>query len=48
MEFIEFLKNNLGHVFPLLIAGGIAVAIMAERFRTLALKYPMKNPQGFF
>lgn len=48
MGFLEFIQNNLSHVAPLLAAAAFAVAIIAERTRTLSVKYPMKNAQGFY
>ncbi len=43
----EFLRNNLMHVAPILIAGVLAAAIMIERCRTLFVKYALKNPTQF-
>lgn len=48
MGLLEFIKGNFFHVLPLLAAAGFAVSIMIERTKTLAVKYPMKNSQGFF
>jgi biopolymer transport protein ExbB/TolQ len=44
----DFIKNNLGHVAPILIAGAVALAIMVERARALFQVYPIKDAQGFF
>jgi biopolymer transport protein ExbB/TolQ len=44
----DFIKNNLGHVAPILIAGAVALAIMVERSRALFQVYPIKDAQGFF
>jgi biopolymer transport protein ExbB len=48
MGFFDFIKNNLGYVIPLLVAGIIALAIIIERIRTLFVIYPMKNAAEFF
>ncbi len=48
MNFFDFIKNNILHVAPLIAAGGIAVAIIAERCRALFVVYPIKNAEGFF
>lgn len=44
----DFIKNNLAHVAPILIAGAVALAIMLERSRALFQVYPIKDSQGFF
>lgn len=44
----DFIKDNLGHVAPLLIAGGFAVAIVFERSKALFQTYPIKDQEGFF
>ena len=48
MEFLNFIKNNLGHTFPLVVSAVIAIAIIAERTRMLFMVYPMKNTEAFF
>ena len=48
MGFMDFIKDNFLHVAPILIAAAIAVAIMAERFKTLYQTYPMKDLETFF
>jgi biopolymer transport protein ExbB/TolQ len=45
---IQFLKENFWHVAPLLVAAGIGLAIMIERFRALVLSYPLRNPSTFY
>jgi biopolymer transport protein ExbB/TolQ len=46
--FFEFLSSNIWHVLPILVAGGFAVAISAERLRALFSVYPIKNSEEFF
>lgn len=48
MNFFEFLKNNLSHVAPILIAGAFGLAIMLERSRALFMVYPVKDKDGFY
>lgn len=48
MGFIEFIQTSFWHVLPLLIAGSIALAIIAERMRALFSIYPIKNSESFF
>ena len=38
---LEFLKNNVGHLIPILVCAGLGVIIMLERFRALFLVYPI-------
>jgi biopolymer transport protein ExbB len=45
--FSEFLTNNIGHVFPILIAAAFAVAIVVERSVALFSRYPVHNQDGF-
>src|SRR3954453_21011068 len=47
-NFINFILTNLSHVAPILVAGGLAVVIILDRFRALVLAYPMHNPDAFF
>lgn len=44
----EFLKTNLSHVAPILIAGAFALVIMIERAKALLLTYPLPNTSKFF
>lgn len=46
--FFEFIRTSFWHVAPILAAGAIALAIMAERARALFLVYPIRDMQGFF
>lgn len=48
MNFIEFIKNNLMHVLPILISGAIGVAIVLERLNALFQSYPIHDLDGFF
>ena len=48
MGLLDFIQNNLGHVLPILIAGFVAIALIAERSRTLLMIYPLKNTKPFF
>ncbi|MCC7442317.1 MAG: MotA/TolQ/ExbB proton channel family protein [Bdellovibrionales bacterium] len=48
MDFLNFVKDNLGHTAPLILSAALAVAIIVERARTLFVTYPMKNAQAFF
>ncbi len=48
MDFIDFLKNNLSHVLPLLVAGAFAIVIIAERTKSLFFSYPLRDSKGFF
>jgi biopolymer transport protein ExbB/TolQ len=47
-DFFEFMRNNLGHVFPILIAGAFGIAIIIERSIALFQRYPIHNPEAFF
>ena len=46
--FFEFLRNNFLHVAPILVAGALALAIVAERARALFVIYPLQDYMGFF
>ncbi|MDR3607396.1 MAG: MotA/TolQ/ExbB proton channel family protein [Oligoflexia bacterium] len=46
--FFEFIRTSFWHVAPILIAGAVALAIMAERARALFGVYPIRDMQGFF
>ncbi len=48
MSFFEFIQNNFLHAFPILLAGAIAVAIIAERVRAVFFVYPLKGSKAFF
>jgi biopolymer transport protein ExbB len=47
-SFLDFLRTNLFHVLPILIAGAFACAIVAERARALFVSYPVHDPDAFF
>lgn len=46
--FFDFVRQNFMHVAPILAAGAIAIAIIAERSRALFQVYPIQDQQGFF
>jgi len=48
MDFVEFIRNNLSHVLPLLVAGVFGAVIIAERARALFVVYPLPDTKGFF
>ena len=48
MELLDFIKNNLMHVAPILISGIIAGAIIVERSQTLFKVYSINNIETFF
>lgn len=48
MNMLEFLRDHFWHAFPILVAGAFAVAIIAERIRSVFFHYPMKDVPGFF
>ena len=47
-NYMQFLRDSFLHVAPILIAGFVAIAIIAERARALFQVYPIKDPQAFF
>lgn len=47
-NLMDFFKNNLGHVAPILIAGAFAIAIIIERAKALFQTYSLKDTDGFF
>jgi biopolymer transport protein ExbB len=47
-NFMQFLRDSFFHVAPILLAGAIAIAIIAERTRALFLVYPIRDAHGFF
>jgi biopolymer transport protein ExbB len=46
--FLDFIRTSFWHVAPILLAGGIAVAIILERTRALFSVYPLKDPREFY
>lgn len=48
MNYFEFLRDNLGHVLPILIAGAIAIAIILERGNALFFGYPIPRFNEFY
>ncbi len=48
MGILMEMKNNFAHVLPILIAGVVAVAIVAERLRALFWVYPLQGKDKFF
>ncbi len=47
-NLLQFIVNNLSHVFPVLLCGAIGLWIMFERSVDLFIVYPIKNYEGFF
>jgi biopolymer transport protein ExbB len=47
-KFLDFMLTNIGHVAPILIAGVIGIAIVAERFKALFQTYPLVGRQKFY
>lgn len=48
MGFLEFLKHNFMHAFPILLCAAFAVAIMWERYMALYKVLPLKDSKAFF
>jgi len=48
MDFIQFLKDHFFHVAPLLVAAGLAIAVIMERANALYRRYPLRSPREFF
>jgi biopolymer transport protein ExbB len=48
MNLFEFIKHNLSHVLPILLAGAFGFSIMIERAIALFWLYPIQNLDGFF
>jgi biopolymer transport protein ExbB/TolQ len=48
MSFFDFIKENIGHVLPILLAGAFGIAIIAERLVALYTTYPMHDANAFF
>lgn len=46
--FIQFIRDNITHVAPLLGAAAFAVVIIIERTRALVWAYPMQSTEAFF
>ncbi len=46
--YFDFIRNNLSHVAPILIAAAFALAIIGERSMALFKLYAIKDTQGFF
>lgn len=46
--FLNFIKENILHVAPILIVGGFGLAIIIERSKVLFGTYPLRNTQSFF
>jgi len=47
-KFLDFMISNIGHVAPILIAGVIGIAIVAERSKALFQTYPLLGRQKFY
>lgn len=47
-NFFDFVRNNLAHAAPILLAGAIAIAIVLERGKALFMTYPIRDVEGFF
>lgn len=45
---LKFILDNFSHVFPILLAGGIAVIIIIERVSALVWAYPLLSYDSFF
>ncbi|MEO5970261.1 MAG: MotA/TolQ/ExbB proton channel family protein [Bdellovibrionia bacterium] len=48
MSFFEFIKDNLSHTLPILLAGAFGIAIVIERVVALYNIYPLRDSDGFF
>jgi biopolymer transport protein ExbB len=48
MEFFSFIRDHFWHAFPILLCGGIAVAITIERFWALFVYLPLMHADAFF
>ena len=48
MGFLEFIKNNLAHVLPILITALFGIAIAIERTKALYQTLPLSNSEAFF
>lgn len=47
-NIIKFILENMGHVFPILLAGAIGIVIILERSVALIFSYPIDAFDGFF
>lgn len=47
-NFMQFLRDSFLHVAPIIVAGFIAAAIVAERVKALYGTYPIRDLEGFF
>lgn len=45
---LENIREHFWHMAPILVAGGVAFAIAAERFFALVVRFPMHGFNGFF
>lgn len=48
MDFLEFIRNNLGHVLPILVTGLLGGVIIIERWNVLFYQLPLSNASAFF
>ena len=48
MSFFDFIKENLIHVLPILLAGAFGIAIVFERVVALYTTYPLRDSDSFF
>ncbi len=48
MGFLEFIRDNLSHVLPILLVGAFGLAIILERFKALYQSYPIHDTESFF
>lgn len=48
MNILEFIRANILHVLPILIAGAFGTAIILERLKALYQTYPLANVEEFF
>jgi biopolymer transport protein ExbB len=47
MDLIHFIRTNILHILPILLAAVFAGALMIERFKALYQRYRMENLDGF-
>lgn len=45
---LSFIRNNLGHVAPILLTGALGVIIILDRIRALMLTFPLHGSEVFF
>ena len=48
MSFVLFLKNDILHFAPILVAAWVAISILLERLPALVWIYPLKSSKEFF